>query len=224
MLLEVDIKEAGYGKRPIISNIHLKCNGGDIVGIFGHNGAGKSTILKAIVGQLPYINGQLIMDGHQLAPNDKRSFGFVPQELGIFPSLTVEENLKIAALMTNKKDNNFDFVFDLFPILREKFSLPAGSLSGGQQQMLKISMALLKNPKAILLDEPSTGLAPIMVEKIMRTLEHIKNEVKIPIMLVEQNVNSALAIVDHLYVINTGKTVYDGNVKSTNLDVLWSHL
>lgn len=223
MCLEFTVYSAGYGRRVVVKNVNMACSPGKIVGLFGHNGAGKSTLLKAVTGLLPTVNAQVMLDGRSIKREEFRRLALVPQEHGVFPSMTVEENLRVASTLTVQEGlkKKKEEIFELFPALYEKRFQTAGSLSGGQQQMLKIALALVKEPRALFMDEPSTGLAPVVVEKIMLTLDQMKRTLQVPILLVEQNIKAALQVVDYVYVMRNGEIVLQREANGVDVEILW---
>jgi branched-chain amino acid transport system ATP-binding protein len=209
-----------YGRIMAVKGISLSVGKGQIVTLIGANGAGKSTLLEAICGLLPHWEGEIMYEGASLRGLDppaivRKGISLVPEGRMIFPPMTVSDNLILGAYtMYRKKEDamvkqDLERVMALFPILKERFQQPAGTLSGGEQQMLAIGRALMSHPQLLLLDEPSMGLAPIIVEKIFQTLEMLKNE-GMTILLVEQNARAALQIADRGYVFETGSIVLQG--------------
>ena len=206
---------AGYGDGPdIISSCNINANRGEIVAILGPNGAGKSTAMKAMLGLLSLKSGSVFLDGEDISkksPQDrvKKGISFVPQTRNVFAELTVTENLRLGG-HTNSKEipENIDRVLDLFPILKERSKGEAGYLSGGEQQMLAIGRALMSNPNYLLLDEPSLGLAPKLVDQIAELITEINSQ-GVTVLLVEQNANMALNVSSHGYIMETGNIVMD---------------
>ena len=217
---------ARYGKLTALSDISFSVPDGARVAIFGHNGAGKTTLLKAAVGGVADVWGEVVYAGHRIIPgavhrNTRHGIGFVPQGHNVFKSLDVEHNLKIAGLLHDPKA--IDRVFELFPILAERRTQLAGSLSGGQQQMLALGMALMTQPKILLLDEPMSGLAPIIVEHVMHSLMRINQEAKVGIVIVEQNVMATLPAVERAIILKGGRLVWDGaSDELAKKEDLWS--
>ena len=183
------------------------------MGIFGHNGAGKTTLLKACVGEMAELSGQVQYQGQpilvgQVHLNVRLGMGFVPQGHNVFRELSVERNLRIAGLMHDPAYE--DTVCQLFPILRERKQQLAGSLSGGQQQMLALGMALMTRPRLLLLDEPTTGLAPIIVRDVLESLRRINQSEGTTVVIVEQNVQATLKQVERAVVLKSGRIIFDG--------------
>jgi len=221
MLLEVRDAVAGYGKKTVLRRISLEIAEEEVVAIIGHNGAGKTTLLRTIFGLLRLQEGQIRyrgarIDGRRPALNVREGIAFVPQGHGVFPDLAVRENLELGAHAAGAADlgDRMEAVFSLFPILRERDRQTAGTLSGGQQQMLALGMALVMRPKLLLLDEPSLGLAPFLVQRVLETVTEINHRFETAVLLVEQNVRQALQIARRVYVMKVGQIVYTGDPES----------
>jgi branched-chain amino acid transport system ATP-binding protein len=210
-MLELKSIESFYGKIKALNGITLEVPEGGIVAILGANGAGKSTTLKTISGLIQPLRGQILFQGqsiHKREPHQIVRLGIcqVPEGRDIFMGLTVQENLKMGAFARSDAkaiQNDLGRIFQSFPILKERARQQAGTLSGGEQQMLAIARGLMSNPKLMLLDEPSLGLAPLMVEEIFRIIAEINKE-GVTILLVEQNANMALQTAQYGYVMETG--------------------
>jgi branched-chain amino acid transport system ATP-binding protein len=210
-LLEVEEIHTHYGNIEALKGVSLEVEEGEIVTLIGSNGAGKSTTLRSISGLTPPTEGSIRFDGRELAetaPQDIVQLGIsqAPEGRHIFPRLTVRENLELGAFLRRDRDgveSDMARVFDLFPRLQERERQKGGTMSGGEQQMLAIGRALMASPKLLLLDEPSMGLAPILVERIYETVEQINNQ-GTTILLVEQNANYALEVSKRGYVLETG--------------------
>jgi branched-chain amino acid transport system ATP-binding protein len=216
-LLEVKNLKVGYGKIIAVKDISISVNEGEIVTLVGSNGAGKSTTLKTISGLLKpkegeiYFNGQRIdgKEGHEVV---KLGICQSPEGRRIFPRMTVSENLDLGAFLRNDKtaiERDRERVLDLFPRLRERISQRAGTMSGGEQQMLAVSRALMGAPKLLMLDEPSMGLAPVLVDMIFETISKIREQ-GITILLIEQNAAAALDVADRAYVVESGLITMSG--------------
>jgi branched-chain amino acid transport system ATP-binding protein len=218
MLLEARNLHIGYGGAPAVIDASLEVAEGEIVAVIGPNGAGKTTLVNAIAGLLRWRDGTLRFAGIDLArvaPHQvcRHGIALVPEGRRLFTTMSVEENLEIGCYLPDaraRQHAGFARVYDLFPVLRDKRSQLAGSLSGGQQQMLAIGRALMARPKLLLLDEPSLGLAPSVVADVFRVIATI-NEEGIAILLVEQNVAQAMDIADRAYVLEEGRIVAQGN-------------
>jgi branched-chain amino acid transport system ATP-binding protein len=210
-MLELKSIESYYGKIQALKGVNLEVPEGGIVAILGANGAGKSTTLKTISGLIQPLRGQILFQGqsiHKREPHQIVRLGIcqVPEGRDIFMGLTVQENLKMGAFTRNDAkavQNDMERIFQSFPILKERARQQAGTLSGGEQQMLAIARGLMSNPRLMLLDEPSLGLAPLMVEEIFRIIAEINKE-GVTILLVEQNANMALQTAQYGYVMETG--------------------
>ena len=212
-MLELDDVHAYYGDSHVLHGVSMRVAPGEVVSLLGRNGAGKTTTVLTIMGYLVPRPGRVVHDGtplNGLAPHAiaRRGFGFVPQERGIFASLTVEENLTVAARKGAGRWT-LPLAYELFPRLAERRSNLGFQLSGGEQQMLSIARALMLNPKVILLDEPSEGLAPMIVEEIVQVMRRLKGE-GLAVLLVEQNLRVALDLADRHYVMSKGQVRYTG--------------
>ncbi|HPS14337.1 MAG TPA: ABC transporter ATP-binding protein [Spirochaetales bacterium] len=211
-MLELKDVHTYYGNIQALKGISISVNEGEIVTLIGANGAGKTTTLMSICGITPIRNGEILFDGKdlsKLAPNKIVQLGIaqVPEGRRIFPQLTVSENLDMGAFLRRDKEgikHDMEEVFEIFPRLAERKNQLGGTLSGGEQQMLAISRALMANPRLLLLDEPSLGLAPLVVQNIFEVIQKVNKERKTTILLVEQNANMALKIADKGYVMQNG--------------------
>ena len=214
-LLYIKDLKVSYGGIEAIKGISLEVNKGEIVTLIGANGAGKSTTLRAISGLVPLKDGVITYDGQVISGQSPQKIvsegiGMVPEGRRVFPNLTVLENLKIGAYL--RKDDltpDIDHVYQLFPRLKERSWQLAGTLSGGEQQMLAVGRAMMMRPKLLMMDEPSLGLAPLVIRDIFRIIETLHEE-NITILLVEQNANAALRIADSAYVLETGSITMHG--------------
>ncbi|HZT24148.1 MAG TPA: ABC transporter ATP-binding protein [Pseudolabrys sp.] len=212
-MLRIHELSAGYGSLTVLHGVSLSLKDGACLGVFGHNGAGKTTLLRCIVGAVRPRGGKVEVEGidtsaASVAENVRRGIALVPQGHNVFPNLTVEQNLRIAGLLF---DPSFvSQVYDLFPVLYERRQQRAGSMSGGEQQMLALGMALMTKPKWLLLDEPSTGLAPVIVGTVMLRLAEINARRGVGLIIVEQNVPATVKIVDQALIIRSGRVVFHG--------------
>jgi branched-chain amino acid transport system ATP-binding protein len=219
-MLSVKNIDVYYDKIHALKDISFDINEGELVAILGANGAGKTTTLRALSGLLKPTSGSIKyfdQDITKLQAHKIVTFGIShsPEGRQIFSRLSVSENLQIGAYIRKKSDDitkEVDWIYSLFPVLKEREHLPAGALSGGEQQMLAIGRALMSKPKLVLLDEPSLGLAPLLVEKIFEVIQTLKDN-KITVLLVEQNAYEALRIADRAYVLETGRVKLSGNAK-----------
>jgi branched-chain amino acid transport system ATP-binding protein len=221
--------DALYGDSHVLHSVNFSLIEGHVLALLGRNGAGKTTCMNAIIGFLPPRKGEVRLFGEKigrLSPETiaRKGVGLVPQGRRVFPTLTVKENLAVAF---QKRDGrwNLDQVFDLFPRLRERTEQHAGSLSGGEQQMLAIGRALMGNPKVLLMDEPSEGLAPLIVAEVGRIIARLKAEGQ-SIVLVEQNVKLAFDLADEVAILNTGRVAFAGPASAArdNETLITQHL
>ncbi|PLR77081.1 ABC transporter ATP-binding protein [Bacillus sp. V3-13] len=219
-MLKIDDINVFYGNIQALKGVSLNIQPGEIVTLVGANGAGKSTLLKTISGLLKPKQGSIVFEGQSIVGKPaqtivKRGLSHVPEGRRVFSNLTVEENLELGAYLRKDKDGirkDFERVYDLFPRMYERRKQQAGTLSGGEQQMLAMGRALMAKPKLLLLDEPSMGLAPLLVKTIFKIIEEI-NQNGTTILLVEQNAHMALSIANRAYVIETGKVVLSGTAE-----------
>ncbi|AIB15890.1 branched-chain amino acid ABC transporter ATP-binding protein (plasmid) [Azospirillum argentinense] len=217
-VLEVRGLSAGYGKRAVVHEVDLTVRAGEIRVLLGHNGAGKTTLVRSVFGLLRPSAGTVRYRGEDItrrrcADNVKAGIALVPQGHGIFRSLTVRENLELGAYTAQDPAEiraNRDAVMDLFPILRERAGQIAGTMSGGQQQMLAMGMALMHRPDVMILDEPSIGLAPNLVQRVMEAIAEVNRALRMAVLMVEQNVVHALPIAQSVTVLRTGRKIYEG--------------
>ncbi len=213
-MLRVENLTAGYGAGPVLNDLSLSVSASQRVAVLGRNGVGKTTLLRAIIGEVTAKEGTVELDGQDVTkhPAHRRArsgIAYVPQGRDIFPGLSVLDNLKVAAYATGKKGwaPVLEEVLDEFPILREKAKLPGGGLSGGQQQILALGRALMTQPKLLLLDEPSEGIQPSIVQQIAEHVRAINEERGITVIIVEQNLEFAVSIADHAYLMDKGQIV-----------------
>lgn len=220
-----------YGESYVLRGVSLRVDEGSVVALLGRNGMGKTTTIRSIIGFTPPRRGVIRFRGNNIAgmePHEiaKMGIGLVPQGRRIFPSLSVEENLTVGVRKTRNPDEwSLEKVYSLFPILKKRAKIKGTLLSGGEQQMLSIGRALMTNPDLILMDEPSEGLAPVIVREIGRFVTHLK-ETGASILLVEQNLPMALALADHIYIMSKGEIVgkYTPEELRNNEEVKAKHL
>lgn len=217
MILEVRNLVAGYQNKKVLRGLSFNMEEGEVVGTIGHNGAGKTTLLKSLFGLLPPWEGQVLFRGHEITGrkpglNVNEGITFMPQGQGLFPDLTVMENLEISSFgldkLTLKK--RLQHVFELFPILEERKKQRAGTLSGGEQRMLGLGLTLMHEPTLMLLDEPSLGLAPRIVQLVMENIAEINHRFQNTILLVEQNFEQVKRLAGKIIVIKLGQIVFSG--------------
>ena len=208
---------AGYGDGPdIISSCSITANRGEIVAILGPNGAGKSTAMKAMLGLLKLKSGSVILNGEDISkinPQDrvKKGISFVPQTRNVFAELTVRENLEIGGFLTEGSlENKIESIYSLFPILSEKKSQVVGQLSGGQRQQVALGRALMSDPSVLMLDEPTAGVSPIVMDELFEHIIKVK-KTNVAVIMVEQNAKQALSISDRGYVLVTGQNKFEGS-------------
>jgi branched-chain amino acid transport system ATP-binding protein len=225
--LTMDGVDALYGQSHVLHSVSLGVGEGRVLALLGRNGAGKTTCMNTVIGFLPARKGTVRLFGEpigRLSPEtiSRKGVGLVPQGRRVFPTLTVKENL-----IVSKRGSpwTLEGVFDLFPRLRERAEQHAGSLSGGEQQMLAIGRALMGNPRVLLMDEPSEGLAPLIVAEVARTIARLKAQGQ-SIVLVEQNVRMALELADEAVILNTGRVAFSGSAASLrdNHGLITQHL
>ncbi|MBT9583753.1 ABC transporter ATP-binding protein [bacterium] len=232
MILQLTGISAGYGAVKALHDVSLEVDAGEVVTLIGANGAGKSTCLKVITGLLPASAGHVLWQGKELAavPAHRRvaeGIAMSPEGRQVFPRMTVRENLEMGAYIRSDANIEEDMVkvFQLFPILKDRLQQLAGTLSGGEQQMLAIGRALMSKPRLLLLDEPSLGLAPLIVKQIFSIIRDIRG-LGLAVLLVEQNARQALKVADRAYVFEVGRVVLSGPAAelSSNADVQKAYL
>jgi branched-chain amino acid transport system ATP-binding protein len=229
-MLAVEDVHAYYGQSHVLHGVSLTVGRGEIVSLLGRNGSGKTTTLLTIMGFIAPPRGAVVYDGRDIsgwAPFrvSRLGLGFVPQERGIFSSLTVRENLTVAARRGSSGEWTLERVYALFPRLRERAGNRGSQLSGGEQQMLSIARALLLNPALLILDEPSEGLAPLIVRELIAVLKRVQ-AAGLPILLVEQNIHAAFALAERHYILSKGQVCYSGTTAELKADeqALHTHL
>jgi branched-chain amino acid transport system ATP-binding protein len=225
MILEMRNVHVNLGLSHVLQGVNLFIKPGETVGLFGRNGVGKTTIVKTIAGWHKPSSGDVYFEGHlinEFPPNEitRLGLGLVPEDRRIFPGLSVEDNLKLGLMQvpSNERkaaERNLEMVFDKFPRLRERRQQAGTTLSGGEQQMLAMARVLVGNPKLLLIDEPTEGLAPMVVAEIFRLMEELK-ERGIAILLIEQNVHKAIHLCDRHYVVERGSIVLEGDSQNPN--------
>jgi|SRR3990172_3550622 len=213
-MLELRAIHTYYGDSHILQGVSLRVEPGEVVSLLGRNGAGKTTTISTVVGFVPPRRGEVLFQGQDVTrvPSHRKArlgMGLVPQGRRIFPTLTVRENITLAARNTRNGGWNLRRVFEIFPILQARLDHRGDQLSGGEQQMLAFARALMTNPRLLLLDEPSEGLAPLIVAEIGRIIGELKTQ-GLSILLVEQNLSFALGVADRVYVMNRGQIVFEG--------------
>ena len=223
-MLEISALHAYYGRAQILDEVTFSVGWGEVVALLGRNGAGKSTTLKSIMGLVPPARGWISFDGHDLVGRPpyaiaRLGLGYVPEERRVFPELTVAENLEVGRQPRRHRAPHWtpERLFALFPNLAELRMRQAGRISGGEQQMLTIARTLMGNPRAILLDEPSEGLAPVIVEQMARTIEELKQE-GLTVLLSEQNLRFASLIANRALIIEQGRIRYQGTLAELEAD------
>ena len=222
MLFEMQHCDVYYGKIQALYDISVQIDKGDIISIIGANGAGKSTLMKSILGLVPTKSGKIIFDGKELQGKKpyqivKEKISYVPEGREIFPGMSVLENLEMGCysqkVSSKEKNKRIQEMYSLFPRLEERKNQKAGTLSGGEQQMVAIARGLMMDPALLMLDEPSLGLAPVIVDEVFDIISKVNKEKGIPVLLVEQNAFMALSVSSRAYVLENGEIVNHGNSK-----------
>ena len=231
MLLELVDISVRYGQVRALTEVSLGVRKGEVVAVMGPNGAGKSTVLKAVMGLAPVVGGdvywrqqRLVAPTHEIV---RQGIAFVPQGRRVFTHLSIEENLEMGCLYLNdaaEKKRRLDAVLDLFPMLYEKRRDLASQMSGGQQQMLALGRGLMAGPEVLLLDEPTLGLAPIVVKEVFQKVAEISEKLNTTIMVVEHNIKGVLDIVDRAYVLDMGRLVHAGTPQSIQATDILTHV
>ena len=219
-MLELNNLNAGYGSFQALFSVNLEVKKGEAIAVIGPNGAGKTTLLRTISGMLPVQSGNLSMEGTSLKdvpPYRIIDFGIahVPENRRLFSSMSIEDNLRMGAFTPNARphfEERLDFIFDLFPRLKERRNQIAGTLSGGEQQMCAIGRALMSSPKLLLMDEPSAGLAPVIVNQVFQLVQQIRDQ-GLTVLIVEQNIEQVLKIVDRAYLMEVGAIKISGKAE-----------
>jgi branched-chain amino acid transport system ATP-binding protein len=230
MKLELQGVTAGYGTKTVISNMSFAVEPGQIVAFLGHNGAGKTTTMKTLMGLIPARAGSIRFGGEAIENLDvaarvQMGLRLLPEGRGIFPALSVAENIAVVAAANCSENAIFgvDDLYQLFPVLTERPTVRAGSLSGGQQQMLAMGLAIMGTPRCLLLDEPSLGLAPNLVERLFAQVKLICRNKSMTAVLVEQNVAAAIRIADRIIILNNGQIVFDGSPEEAKATNVWDY-
>ncbi|TAM17144.1 MAG: ABC transporter ATP-binding protein [Candidimonas sp.] len=222
--------DAGYGKKQVLFDVSLAIDKGQIVSLIGHNGAGKTTLLRTIFGHIGPSRGRVSMGGANIdrwsmPERVQHHLTYIPQEQFVFRDLSVQENLALSGYVLRDRNDYEDRLaacFDFLPVLKERRNQRAGTLSGGQQRMLSLGMVMISRPKMLLLDEPSLGLAPSLVDQAMELLQDMAKKFGMTVLLVEQNVKKAFAVANHVYVLRAGRLIAErsGGELSSH-DELW---
>jgi branched-chain amino acid transport system ATP-binding protein len=212
VLLECKNLSARYGAFRALKEVSVEFKDGEAVALFGHNGSGKSTLLKCCVGAHKNAGGDVVFAGQAVVPgavhrNVRLGIGFVPQGKNVFKELPVEKNLHIAGMVSG--DRNVGKIYELFPVLRERRRQIAGTMSGGEQQMVAFGMALMTNPRLLLLDEPTTGLSPAAADVLLQTISRVQKTMSVGVIIVEHNIPRTLKFVDRVVVMKMGRVIAD---------------
>jgi branched-chain amino acid transport system ATP-binding protein len=221
-ILEVQDIHTYYGDAYVLQGLSLELKEGQILGLLGRNGVGKTTLVNSIVGFTPPRRGRVVFKGADITAESsfqtvRRGMGLVPQGRRVFPTLTVEENLLVAGRSAGRRGWTLERIYPLFPRLHERRTQRAKTLSGGEQQMLAIARGLMTNPDCLIMDEPSEGLAPIIIQAVWQIIARLKEE-GLSILLVEQNAALALRMVDYVYVMSKGRVVHSSDPKTLQAD------
>ena len=211
--LETSNLRSGYGGKPVLQGVNFKLNKSEVIAVIGRNGAGKSTLMKTLIGLLPTQQGEMLFCGKKIQNlachhRARLGLGYVPQGRDVFPRMTVAENLAVSRIVSSQSSpQSLTEIFNLFPVLKERQKQKAGTMSGGQQQQLAIARALLTNPSLLLLDEPSEGIQPSVVQEIGRAILHLNRTSGLTVMLVEQNMSMITAVAQRGYVMDKGRVI-----------------
>jgi branched-chain amino acid transport system ATP-binding protein len=216
-VLAIEKLRTGYGRKQVVFDVDIHVNEGEVVGVLGHNGSGKSTTIKAVLGILPVQAGRVMFQGRDVSKagsrsNVKAGMAMIPSERFVFADLSVLDNLLLGGANEpdgDKRAQRLELVYSLLPILKERSEQLAGTMSGGQQRMVSLGLALMSSPKLLMLDEPSLGLAPAVVEQIFSRVRQLADSEGLSVLLLEQNVGQALRIVDRVYVMRSGRVLLE---------------
>jgi branched-chain amino acid transport system ATP-binding protein len=216
-LLVVEQLQAGYGRKQVVFDVDLHVHAGEILGVLGHNGSGKSTTIRAILGINRPFGGRIVFDGRDVTnagarQNVRAGMAMIPSERFVFADMTVTDNLLLGAANDpdgDRRARRLELVHELFPILRDRAGQLAGTMSGGQQRMVSLGMALMASPRLLMLDEPSLGLAPAVVQQIFAAVRELADREGLAVLLLEQNVGQALRIVDRCIVMRSGRVILE---------------
>ncbi len=230
-ILSVENIIAGYNSANVLQGVSISLSEGEIVSVVGRNGAGKTTLVRSIIGLLPVRSGKIEFSGNNITQDEadvraRSGIGYVPQGRQIFSDLTVQENLRMGGFIGEKRNNlNYDMIFEYFPFLKQRLHQRGGTLSGGQQEMLAIARALINQPKLLLLDEPSDGVQPSIVDEIGQFLLQLKSVGNISVLLIEQNFDLLQTVSDRAYAMEKGTIADQLNAEDINNDdVLAAHI
>lgn len=230
-MLTLSNLSSGYGHVPIVRDVNVSLKKGEIAVVLGRNGVGKTTLMKTIMGILKANSGTILYQGEDItklnsSKRARKGIGYVPQGRGIFPRLTVAENLAMGELINiEKKEKSFDRVYEYFPRLYDRRQQRGGTLSGGEQQMLAIGRALVGNPNLIILDEPSEGVQPSIVQRIGEVLVQLNKDLGLTTLLVEQNIDFAMSVAEECYIMDKGTIVaHQNKTELNNLDNIKKYL
>lgn len=226
-MLAIEDLHASYDSTPVLRGVDLEVGEGAVVGVIGKNGAGKTTLMKSVIGLLEPDSGTVRFDGRDVTsePADVRArggMGYIPQGRDVFPSLTVEENLRMGESINGGSESRYDAVYEYFPILEERREQKAGTMSGGQQQMLAVGRALVGDPDLLLLDEPSEGVQPSIVAEMSETIGRMSDEMGTTVLFVEQNLSVIDSLAERCYVMEKGRIVEE--LASVDRETVASHL
>jgi len=202
---------AGYGKRRVLRDVDVSVQAGEVLAVLGHNGAGKTTLLRSILGLTQMTAGTIEFDGATTRSVRPPNVAMIPSERFVFPDLTIAENLQLGGRTAGRSEpgDRLALVEEMFPLLRERRGQRAGTLSGGQQRMVSLGMALLSAPRLLLLDEPSLGLAPALAQQVLEQVRHVVEQQKLAVIVLEQNVSAALTIADRATVLRSGRVIQE---------------